>query len=65
MIIFWEIRVEGKRPVGRPRKTLLENVGANMTELDIDREDMHSRKKWKRNVMKRKYNPIGKLTINR
>ena len=27
-----------------------------MAELDIGKEDVHNRKKWKRNVMKRKSN---------
>ena len=33
----------------------------------IDKEDVHDRSKWRRNVnvMKRKSNPIGKRTINR
>ena len=33
-----------------------------MAELEIDREYVHDRKKWRKNVMKRKYNPIGKQT---
>ena len=45
-----EYRVEGRRPDGRPRKTWLEIVEADMAELEIDKEDVH--------VMKRKYNPI-------
>ena len=52
-------RVEGRRPVGR---TWLESVEADMAELEIDKEDVHDRKKWRRNGMKRKSNPIGKLT---
>ena len=44
-----EFRVEGRRPVGRPRRTWLESVEADMAELEIDKED----------VMKRKSNPIG------
>ena len=60
-----EYRVEGRRPVGRPRRTWLESVEADMAELEIDKEDVHDRKKWRRNVMKRKSNPIGKRTINR
>ena len=60
-----EYRVEDRRPVGRPRKTLLESVEADMAELEIDKEDVHDRSKWRRNVMKRKSNPIGKQTINR
>ena len=42
-------------------------VPTDMAELEIDKEDVHDRSKWRRNVnvMKRKSNPIGKLTINR
>ena len=60
-----EYRVKGRRPVGRPGKTWLESVEADMAELQIDIEDVHDRRKWRRdvNVMKRKYNPIGKRTI--
>ena len=39
------IRVEGRKPVGRPRETWLENVEADMAELEIDKEDIHDRKK--------------------
>ena len=60
-----EFRVGDKRPVGRPRRTWLESVEAHMAELEIDKEDAHDRKKWRRNVMKRKSNPIGKRTIHR
>ena len=60
-----EYRVEGRIPVGRPRRTCLESVEADMAEFEIDREDVHDRSKWRRNVMKRKSNPIGKHTINR
>ena len=49
-----EYRVEGSRPVGKPSRTWLESV----EELEIDREDVHDRKKWINNVMKRKSNPI-------
>ena len=59
-----EYRVEGRRPAGRHR-TWLESVEADMAELEIDKEDVLHRKKWRRNVMKRKANPIGKRTINR
>ena len=58
-------RVEGGRPVGRPRKTWLEIVEADMAELEIDKEGVHDRRKWRRNVVKRKSNRIGKRTINR
>ena len=60
-----DYRVEGRIPVERPRRTWLESVEADMAELEIDREDVHDRKKWRKNVMKRKSNPIGKRTINR
>ena len=48
-----EIRVEGRRSIGRLRETWLENVEADMTELEIDREDIRDRKKWRRNIMKK------------
>ena len=57
--------VEGRRPVGRPRKTWLESVEVDMTELEIDKEGVHDRRKRRRNVMKRNSNPIGKRTTNR
>ena len=37
---------------------------ADMAEIEIDKEDAHDRKKWRRNVMKRKSNPIEKRAIN-
>ena len=40
-----ELRVEGRRPAGRPRRTWLESVEADMAELEIDKEDIHARKK--------------------
>ena len=33
-------------PVGRPR-TWLESVEADMVEFEIDKEDVHDRKKWR------------------
>ena len=56
-----EIIVEGRRP----RRTWLESVEADMTELEIDKEDVHDRKQLRRNVMKRKFSPIGKRDMNR
>ena len=55
MKICIEFRVYDRRPVGRLRKTWLESVEADMAELEIDKEDVHDRKKWRRNVTKRKY----------
>ena len=57
--------VEGRRQVGRPRRTWVESMETDMVELEIEREDIHDRKKWRRNIMKRKSSPIGKLTITR
>ena len=48
-----EIRVEGRRPVCRPRRTWSERVEAGMTELAIDIEDVHNMKKWRTNVLSR------------
>ena len=56
-----EYRVEGRRPVGRPRKTWLESVEAHMAELEIDKEDVHDRSEWRRNV-KTDYKPIIYIT---
>ena len=39
-----KFRVEGRRPVGRPKRTWLESVEADMAELKIDKEDIHDRK---------------------
>ena len=55
-----EFRVEDRRP----RRTWLESVETDIAELEIDKEDVHDRNKWRMNVMKRKSNPIGKRTIN-
>ena len=45
-----EYRVEGRRPVGRPRKTWLGSVEADMAKLEIDKEDVHDidRSKWRK-----------------
>ena len=48
-----EIRVEGRRSIGRLRETWLENVEADMAEQEIDREDIRDGKKWRRNIMKK------------
>ena len=60
-----EYRVEGRRPFGGSKRTWLERVEADMAKLGIDKEDVHDRNKWRRNIIKRKSNPIGKRTINR
>ena len=60
-----ELRTEGRRPVGRPRRTWLESVETDMAELEIDREDVHDRNKWRKNGIKSKSNLIGKRTIKR
>ena len=38
---------------------------SDMAEFESNKEDIHDLKKWSRNVMKRKSNPIRKQTINR
>ena len=40
-----EYRVESKRPVGRLRKTWVESLEADMAKLEIDKEDVHDRRK--------------------
>ena len=45
---------DGRRSVGRPRRTWLESVEADIAELEMDKEDVHDRKNWRINVMKRK-----------
>ena len=40
-----EYRVEGRRPVGRPRNTWLESVEADMAVLEIDKDDVYDRSK--------------------
>ena len=57
--------VEGRIPVGRSRRTWLESAEVAMAELEIDKEDIHDRKKWRNNVMKKKSNPIEKRTVKR
>ena len=53
-----EYRVEGRRLVVRPRRAWLECVEADIAELEIHKEDVHDRKKWRRNVMKKRSNLI-------
>ena len=50
---YHNLNLNLRRPVGRPRKTCLESVDADMAELEIDKEDVHDRKRWRMNVMKR------------
>ena len=41
----------------RPIETWLENVETDMAELEIDREDIHDKKKWRQNVIVINYAP--------
>ena len=59
--MYW---VEVGRPVRRPIRTWLDSVEADMAELEIDKEDVHDRKKWRMNVVKKESTPIGKRNIN-
>ena len=43
--------LQGRRPVGRQRRTGVESVEVDMVQLEIDKEDVHDRKKWRRNVI--------------
>ena len=62
----WSIELKAEDQLGdQERSTWLESVEVDMAELEIDREDVHDRKKWRKNIMKRKCHPIGKRTINR
>ena len=47
-----QFRVESRRLIGRPRRTRLESVETDMAELEIDREEVHDRKKWRKNVIR-------------
>ena len=59
-----EIRFDGRSPAGKQRKTWIENVEADMAELEVNREDIKDRKEWRHTAMKRKSNPIRKRTMN-
>ena len=41
-----EFRVEGRRPVGRPRRTWLDSVEADIAKLEIDK-DVHDKRNGK------------------
>ena len=57
-----EIRVEGRRLIGRLRETWLENVEADMAEVEIDTEDIRDGKKWRRNIMKKEEVQLNRKT---
>ena len=42
---YMEFRVEGRRPVGIPRRSWLESVETDMAEPEIAKEEVHYRKK--------------------
>ena len=48
-----DIRVE----IRRPSKTWLENLEADMSQLKIDKEDIHDRKNWRKNFVKSNSTP--------
>ena len=66
-----DVTMKGRRTSEELRRRVgvelswLGSVEADMVEPEIDREDVHDMKKWRKNVMKRKSNPIAKRTINR
>ena len=52
---FWQRRcmslvVEGVKPRGRPKKTWMETVKADMSKLGLSREDASDRVKWRRAI---------------
>ena len=61
-----EYRVEGRNR-RKTKKDMVSECRSGYNEHEINKEDVHERRKWRRNVnvMKRKSNPIRKLTINR
>ena len=59
-----ELKAEYRLEDQEVLSTWLESMEADIAELEIDRDDVHDRKKWRINVMKRKSNPIGKQTVN-
>ena len=54
-----EKRIGDRSPVGRLSRTWL--WIADMPEMEID---IYDRKIWRRNIMNRKSNPIGKWSIH-
>ena len=58
--------IEGTRPIGRPRKTWQTTVLADMRALDINHEVAMDHSKWKKALLRQKYNPAvpGKQTLN-
>ena len=42
-----DLKVEGKRGRGRPKKTWAQTVEKDMKEMGLKREDAHDRAKWK------------------
>ena len=60
-----ECRIEGRRSVGTPIKTWLESVEADMAEHEIDKEDVHDRKKWKKDCYEEEAQPYRKTEIYR
>ena len=45
---MYGVRVEDRRPIGRPINTWLESVEADMAKLVVDGEDVQDRKKWRK-----------------
>ena len=56
-----EFRVEGRWPVGRPRRTWLESVEADMAELEIDKKDVHDIKKMVKECYEEEVQPYRKM----
>ena len=49
----------------KTKKDMVRECGHGYDRIEINREDVHDWKNWRRNVIKRMSNPTGKLTKNR
>ena len=60
---MWSLELKAEDQL-EDQEDMLESVEANMAELDIDKENVHDRKKWRENVIKRSPT-ISKMDYNR
>ena len=54
------LQVEGRRAVGRPRKTWEQTIAEDLRVLQLNPDLVHDRAKWKQEVWKRSSNPVGR-----
>ena len=55
-----ELTVEGRKPGGRPRRTWLESVGADMAEPEIHKEDCPWQKEMEKECCTEEIQPYQK-----